>query len=225
MGVGVEITEFTVKIKIPDRLARLLVWLVLFYRRLRYGYPFRRLPLTKGKFAIVDPSDFPHLARYKWRLCTGRNTFYAERSVRSPFGRYTRILMHRQILSLSKQRWICSPHSLIYSSTHLRDTSDGRRATNLVIDHINRNGLDNRRANLRFATIAQNAWNSRMRQNRSGYKGVWFAKDKSRFRAAIWHNNKRIYLGYFDSPIDAARAYDVAAKKYHAEFAVPNFKS
>ncbi len=214
MGGGVEITELTVKIKIPDQLARLLVWLVLFYRRLRYGYPFRRLPLTKGKFAIVDPSDFPHLNKYNWRVCNGRNTFYAERSVRSPFGRYSRILMHRHIFEN-------------LSTTHNaeRRTQNCHRlyGDGLVIDHINRNGLDNRRANLRFATIAQNAWNSRMRKNRSGYKGVWFAKDKDKFRAAIWHNNKRIYLGYFNSPITAARAYDAAAKKYHGNFAVLNF--
>jgi len=94
-----------------------------------------------------------------------------------------------------------------------------------VIDHINRNGLDNRRSNLRLATIAQNAWNSRRRKNRSGYKGVWYAKDKGRFRAAIWHNNKREYLGYFDSPRQAALAYDEAAKRYHGEFAVLNFDS
>jgi hypothetical protein len=94
-----------------------------------------------------------------------------------------------------------------------------------VIDHINRNGLDNRRANLRPATVAQNAQNSRMRKNRSGYKGVWFAKDKGRFRTAIWHNNKRIYLGYFNSKIAAALEYDRAAKKYHREFAVLNFST
>jgi len=81
----------------------------------------------------------------------------------------------------------------------------------------------NRRANLRPATIAQNAWNSRRRKNRSGYKGVWYAKDKGKFRAAIWHNNKREYLGYFDCPICAAKAYDRAAKKYHGEFASLNF--
>jgi len=91
------------------------------------------------------------------------------------------------------------------------------------IDHINGNGLDSRRANLRFATAAQNAWNSKKRSPRSTYKGVWFAKDKNKFRAAIGHNKKRIHLGYFDSPIDAAKAYDIAAKKHHGRFARTNF--
>jgi len=154
--------------------------------------------------------------------------------------------MHREVLSLSKgqilslpalskvevskgeifenpsatKNPVLSPVEGSESSTqnYHRCLSDG-----YVIDHINRNGLDNRRSNLRFATVAQNAQNSRMRKNRSGYKGVWFAKDKGRFRAAIWHNNKRIYLGYFDSPISAAKAYDKAAKRYHKEFAVLNF--
>jgi len=216
---------------------------------LRYGYLFRRIPLTQGKFAIVDPADFPHLAKYNWRLCTGNNTFYAERSIRLPTGRYSRILMHREVLSLhalpvppvlsiaegSKvegSRVEVSKGQLFENLPLFSTTQNSKPRTQnyhrclsdgYVIDHINRNGLDNRRSNLRFATIAQNAWNSRRRKNRSGYKGVWYAKDKGRFRAAIWHNNKREYLGYFNSKIDAALEYDRAAKKYHGDFASLNF--
>jgi len=138
--------------------------------------------------------------------------------------------MHRQVLSsftLSNievpKGQILNFYEALNSNHYLRVTGHERRVTNFVIDHINRNGLDNRRANLRPATVAQNAWNSRRRKNRSGYKGVWFARDKGKFHAAIWHNNKREYLGYFDSPISAAKAYDLAAKKYHKEFAVLNF--
>ncbi|MBW8041782.1 MAG: Fis family transcriptional regulator [Planctomycetes bacterium] len=92
-----------------------------------------------------------------------------------------------------------------------------------VIDHINGLSLDNRKANLRPATIAQNAWNSKKRNPRSGYKGVWFAKEKGLWRAAIVCNRKRIHLGYYKNKTDAAKAYDKAAKKYHGEFAVLNF--
>jgi len=187
-----------IRIKIPAWLERIAVRLLLFYRRLRFGYPFRRIPLTQGRYAIVDPEDYPHLAKYKWRLCRtkGKNVLYAERSITLPNGKYSRLLMHRQLL-------------------HVPD--------GYVIDHINGSGLDNRRANLRPATVAQNAWNSKKRSPRSGYKGVWFAKDKRKWRAAIVCNRKRIHLGYFKRRTDAAKAYDIAAKKYHGAFAVLNF--
>jgi len=92
-----------------------------------------------------------------------------------------------------------------------------------VIDHINGCGLDNRRANLRLASAAQNAWNSGKRNPNSGYKGVWFARDKNLWRAAIVCNGRRIHLGYFNDKCEAAKAYDMAAKKYHKDFAVLNF--
>lgn len=98
-----------------------------------------------------------------------------------------------------------------------------RARAGFIIDHVNHNGLDNRKANLRPATLAQNARNSRRRQNRSGYKGVCYYQDRNKYRAVIWHNYKRIHLGYFDSKITAARAYDTAAKKYHNDFASLNF--
>ena len=175
---------------------------LIFYRCLRFGYPFRRIPLTQGKHAIVDPADYHHLAAFKWRLCRtkGKNVLYAERSIRLPTGRYSRILMHRQLIK-------------------------DKLPANLVIDHINGDGLDNRRANLRLATVAQNAWNSKKRNPRSGYKGVCYAKDKRLWRAAIVCNRKRIHLGYFKSKSAAAHAYDAAAIKYHKDFAVTNFKS
>ena len=165
---------------------------------MRYGYAFRKIPLTQGRFAIVDPQDYRHLSKYKWRLCRtkGKNVLYAERSVRLPNGKYSRILMHRQLM----------------------EAPEG-----YVIDHVNISGLDNRRANLRPATIAQNAWNSKKRNPRSGYKGVWFAKDKGMWRASIVCHGRRKHLGYFTDKIAAARAYDAAAIKYHKEFARLNF--
>jgi len=185
-------------VKIPGWLEHALVFVLLLYRRLRFGYPFRRIPLTQGKFAIVDPDDYPHLSKYKWRLCKtkGKNVLYAERSIRLPNGKYSRILMHRQLINVPE---------------------------GYVLDHINGSGLDNRRANLRLATIAQNAWNSKKRNPRSGYKGVWLAKDKGLWRAAIFCNRKRKHLGYFKDKVDAAKAYDKAATKLHKEFAVLNF--
>jgi len=203
--------KVTITFELPSWLVRPILFMVLICRRLRYGYAFRRIPLTQGRYAIVDPAGYPHLSKYKWRLCRtwGKNTLYAERSIRLPNGRYSRILMHRQIMK--------------NMNSNLRDTRYERRTTNLVVDHINGDGLDNRRANLRLATVAQNAWNSKKRNPRSGYKGVWFAEDKGLWRAAIVYHGRRIHLGYFKDKIAAAKAYDYAAIKYYKEFARPNF--
>jgi hypothetical protein len=92
-----------------------------------------------------------------------------------------------------------------------------------VIDHVNGCGLDNRRANLRLATAAQNAWNAGKRSGRSGYKGVWLAKNKGLWRASIVCCGQRKHLGYFRDKCAAAKAYDRAAQEYHGEFAMLNF--
>jgi hypothetical protein len=180
--------------------------IALLYRRLLFGYAFRKIPLTQGKFAIVDPDDYKNLARYKWRLCRtkGKNVSYAERSIRLPNGKYSRVLMHCEVLSMSKGQFTGVPKGY-------------------VIDHKNGSGLDNRRANLRLATIAQNAWNSNRRSSRCGYKGVCFVRDKGLWRAAIVCNRRRIHLGYFRDKYAAARAYDSAARTHFGEYAVLNF--
>lgn len=93
-----------------------------------------------------------------------------------------------------------------------------------VIDHINGDGLDNRRDNLR---IISNQDNIRCQginaNNTSGYRGVSWHKAKKRWDAKIKVNGKAIHLGRFESKEDAARAYDEAAKKYFQEFAKLNF--
>jgi hypothetical protein len=95
----------------------------------------------------------------------------------------------------------------------------------MFCDHINHNGLDNRKANLRPATHTQNVWHRRRfnRSTLSGYKGVDQPPGSKRWRARITVNGKRIYLGSFQSKIAAARAYDDAARKHYGRFAAPNF--
>jgi len=169
------------------------------YRRLRYGYPFRRIPLTQDKFAIVDPEDYDRLMKYKWHVTKNGHTFYAKRNPR--VGRKRRapsIYMHRCIIEVPPCR---------------------------VIDHINFNGLDNRAANLRPATRTQNNRHTRRTKNTgsSKYKGVtWYSREK-RWVAKITADGITRTLGYFKNEIHAARAYDRAAKIYHKEFAALNF--
>ena len=131
--------KITLALPIPARLAPLLVRTALLYRRLRFGYPFRKIPLTKGKYAIVDPADYNRLSKYNWHAVIAPNTCYAARSQTCPStGRTTRIPMHRSIIPIPN---------------------------NMLCDHINHVGLDNRTANLRPATAAQNAWNRKKQSN------------------------------------------------------------
>lgn len=113
-------------------------------------------------------------------------------------------------------------------------TSDGRYMhklvadrkglnTSLKTDHHDQNSLNNQRYNLREATQAQNGRNrGRNSNNTSGFKGVWWHEQIKRWRADIRVDHKKIYLGTFDTPVDAARAYNEAAVKHFGEFAFLN---
>lgn len=101
--------------------------------------------------------------------------------------------------------------------TFLLDVPEGT-----TVDHIDGDPLNNRRKNLRYATPLQQVHNTRRRRdNTSGYKGVGL--HKGRWRARIMVRCRRLHLGYFDSPEEAARAYDVAAREHFGEFARVNF--
>ena len=91
------------------------------------------------------------------------------------------------------------------------------------IDHINRNRLDNRRCNLRYATPSQNQMNKKIpKNNTSGYRGVSFYKPNKKWRAKIKIDEKHIHIGYFESILDATKAYNKVAKELFGEFAVLN---
>lgn len=158
----------------------------------------KEIELTQGKFATVDDEDFKDLSRYKWFAHSpDGQRWYAMRNKKLFNGRKTTISMHVYLMKSSE------------------------RAT---IDHIDGNGLNNTRKNLRFATNKQNCSNSKIsKNNTSGYKGVHFYTRTGRWQAFIHNDYKKIHLGYFDSPEDAARAYDRAAVRYHGEFASLNF--
>ncbi len=177
----------------------ILIRPILIYRRVRYGYTFCRIPLTKGRYAIVDPDDYRDLAKYKWHVSGTKGKYYALCSTTSKSGERNQYFMHRLVL----------------------DVPD-----DLLVDHINHNELDNRKANLRPATFAQNNWNKAKNKNKafsSKYKGVFRTHGNKPWLSYISANKKQIYLGSFYSEAAAAEAYDMAAKKYHSDFAVLNF--
>ena len=92
----------------------------------------------------------------------------------------------------------------------------------LVVDHINHDTLDNRKANLRICTNTQNTQWQANRPGKTGYRGVHI--NKTRFQARIRNDGKSIHIGYFATALEAARAYDTAALDLRGEFAVLNFE-
>lgn len=193
-------TRVNISVAVPSIIIEWGVNLVLLYRKRQYGYAFRRIKLTRGLFAIVDPEDYPRLARYKWYATSARNRggkVYAERSVWYGKGNRKKrnVLMHRQILGEPK---------------------------GMMVDHRNGNGCDNRKANLRIATAQQNVWNTRA-HGKSRYKGVWQIKGTQKWCARIKVNGKVRNLGRFSDEAEAAKAYDRAAREVCGEFAVLNF--
>ena len=156
----------------------------------------KQIPLTQGKFAIVDDADFEQLSKYKWCAKRGYATYYAGRYIKKN-NKKTTIRMHQEIMNAQKGQ---------------------------QFDHRNSNGLDNRRENLRICTGTQNQANRGKQRNcKSGFKGVSWSKDHCRWQVMIRVNKNRIFLGRFDNKENAARTYDVAAKQYFGEFARLNF--
>ena len=99
-----------------------------------------------------------------------------------------------------------------------------RPPVGMYSDHIDGDKANNQRQNLRVCTTAENMCNrGKQSNNTSGYKGVSWIEQTRKWRAQIWVNNKRIHLGVFSSPHDAATVYDVAAVKYHGEYAKTNY--
>ncbi len=158
----------------------------------------RYIPLTRGKFAIVDADDYEWASKFKWHASGQEKYPYACRALYYEGKLKKMIYLHREILAAPKE---------------------------LLADHINGNPLDDRKENLREATKSENACN--MNLNKEGcssiYRGVGWHKGVGKWVARITIGRRRIHLGVFDDEIEAAKAYDEAAKIYHGEFARLNF--
>ena len=152
----------------------------------------KTIQLTQGKVAIVDDDDFEMLNAYKWFAHKQGDRFYARRntSIRNGAKR-TAIGMHRVIM---------------------------RTPVGFETDHVNGDGLDNRRDNLRIATSSQNKMNrGSRRDNKLGVKGV--SRSRGRFRAVIQINGNYKLIGVFLTIEAASAAYQLAAQKLFGEFA------
>lgn len=165
----------------------------------------KEIKLTRGLVAIVDDEDYEELNKYKWHISSSKSskTCYAERFI-------TIIHQNMKIKQKFKQKCI-KMHRVIMNVS-----------SKMQIDHIDGNGLNNQKSNLRICTNKQNMHNnSNLRNGKSGYKGVSYYRGK--IRAQIQPDNKYIHLGYFNTLEEAARAYDEKAKELFGEFAYLNF--
>lgn len=157
----------------------------------------KQISLTQGKTTLVDDDMFEELSKHKWYAHLEHKIWYAARGTE-----------------------IKDKKTLIYIHRAIMNAQAGQQ-----IDHRNNDGLDNRRCNLRFCTRSQNQQNGRGKsQHTSKYKGVsWYKKDK-KWGVKIGTKYKRLFLGYFDNEIEAAKVYDRKAEELFGEFAYLNFK-
>jgi hypothetical protein len=160
----------------------------------------KEIKLTQGLVALVDDEDFDYLNQWKWYAYKNGNVYYTKRNL-TINGITTQITMHSDIIKIL----------------------DG-----MMVDHIDHNGLNNQKHNLRLCTHAQNQHNRlRNKVNKTGFKGVYYYTNKRNgnvlIKAFIKINGNKNHIGYFNTTIDAARAYDKKAIELFGEFACTNF--
>jgi len=157
----------------------------------------KQIPLTQGKVALVSDHRFVYLMQWVWHAHFDGKKWYAQRTEKK-WGFQKTIKMHRQIMGVTDP--------------------------NIHTDHIDNDGLNNVDDNLRKCTNQQNQQNrGKSKLNKTGFKGVSRKKNREVYVAQIHADGKVHHLGYFINPIEAAKAYDEAAKKHFGEFAWTNF--
>lgn len=151
-----------------------------------------------GHPVLIDDEDVDRVSKHSWVVRhRGRASYVVPKSMKMAMAKTGHSALHRFILSAEK---------------------------GTIVDHKNRNGLDNRRENLRICSLNENAANRRSPlRSKSGFKGVTYHKQSGKWQGAIKINGKHVHLGLFDSAEDAAKAYDARAHEAHGEFACLNF--
>lgn len=153
--------------------------------------------LAEGMVALVDDEDYELANSIHWNLQISKMKSSGDFSAYYAIHATRRLLMHRVILGLT----------------------DSKKK----VDHIDRNGLNNQKENLRVGTQSQNLSNRpKAKKNTTGYKGAYQTRC-GRWFSAISFNDKTITLGRFNTAEEAARVYDKAARKQWGEFAYTNF--
>jgi hypothetical protein len=156
----------------------------------------KRIYLTQKQFTIVDEEDYDYLIQWAWHANRNKNQYYAATNMK-----------------LKEVAYTCFMHNLIAERMGIVGNAD----------HKNRDGLDNRRSNLRLADDSQNNINRGLRlDSTSGYKGVCYRKDTNKWRAYITCKRERISLGSFKTAEEAAQAYNNAAIRLFGEYAYLN---
>ena len=164
----------------------------------------KEIYLTKDQKTIIDDEVYDYISQWKWYCHKG----YARRSRRKDESKET---YPSEVIHMSREIWKLVGRVL---------------PKGYILDHINGDKLDNRLVNLRACTQNENIWNTRLdKKSNSGYRGV-HARPKHQplrpYIAQIDIHGKRMFLGSFENPVEAAQAYNEAAKKYHGEFAILN---
>lgn len=157
------------------------------------------VPLSRGAVAIVDPIDAAMVGHWNWNFSPRDISGYAVRQHREYGLKPRLILMHRLIM---------------------RAVIGGKIDEGLEVDHVDGDGLNNRRSNLRVCTRSQNAMNRiRPITNRTGHKGVRLDKKLGKYVASIRVSGRYIHIGTFELLDEACAAQEVAAERYHGDFA------